>query len=95
MSFYLEWSESEKHADLRAPIKAYLIDEKFNSYYKLDEIQSTYVEPVKRILAYDFTNIGSHVIVGDTIRVNFRLYNSMENKDSRSKQVFPQSKSSN
>lgn len=38
MSFYLEWSESEKHADLRAPIKSYIIDEMFNSKYKLDEI---------------------------------------------------------
>ena len=31
MSFYLEWSESEKHADLRSPIKSYIIDEKFGS----------------------------------------------------------------
>ena len=38
MSFYLEWSESEKHADLRSPIKSYIIDEKFGSEYKLDEI---------------------------------------------------------
>ena len=89
MAFYLSWSESEIHADIRNPIKKYIFEETGDSIYTLDQIKSSYIIPITRIESYDLSKIGSHQAIGNKVRLTYRLYNANENDDLKTKDKFP------
>lgn len=95
MSFYISWSESEKHADILQPIKKYIIEDTFDTTFALKEMEATYKDPAERVMIYNFSKIGSHKAIGDKIRLTYRLYNSENNEDSTTNKIFSLAKTSN
>lgn len=43
---------------------------------------------------WDFIQIGSHKAIGNKVRLTYRLYNSIENDDSKTNEIFPFEKAS-
>jgi len=51
--------------------------------------------PIERLKAYDFARIGSHYVIGDKVRLTYRLFNSSENNDAKTKDIFEKKKEVN
>ena len=58
-------------------------------------MQSSYEMPIERLKAYDFARIGSHYVIGDKVRLTYRLFNSSENNDAKTKDIFEKKKEVN
>ena len=56
--FYIDFSQSEIRASIRTSIGDYLMKSKFDSAFSLEDVQSGYLQPVERILDFNYSQIG-------------------------------------
>ena len=94
--FYLNYAENEVLSKLRDPIINYFKASKFDTTFSLDDIQTSYIQPVTRLSKFNLNNIGTSASIGNIgLRCTYRFYNVVENDDKNTNYVFSQAKGTN